>query len=149
MAERFFYDKEISVAAVAATAAQTEVLTSVYDMAGWDGIVYIAYLGDVANTSVLTLTAKENSANSTSSPTPTAVTDGATSAFTADATSADDKLLVVDVVRPSKRYQFASLTRTTANAVVNGILAIRYRSRSLPVTQPATVIASAKSTPMA
>jgi hypothetical protein len=51
------------------------------------------------------------------------------------------------VVRPSKRYVFANLTRTTANATIDGIIAIQYRTRNLPVTQPATLAASALSTP--
>lgn len=135
--------KNIKVTPVAASAvaAQTEVLTSVLDMSGFDGVMFIALLGDVTATSVLTLTAKGNTASSTSSPTP--VTQVATSAFTAGASDADDKALVVDVYDPMLRYVFASLTRTTANAVVNGIIAIQYTAEYKPTTQAATVIAAA------
>lgn len=132
---------KVSVVAASAVAAQTEVLTSVLDMSGFDGVMFIALLGDVTATSVLTLTAKGNSASSTSSPTP--VTQVATSAFTAGASDADDKALVVDVYDPALRYVFASLTRTVANAVVNGIVAIQYKAEYRPTTQAATVIASA------
>lgn len=130
----------------AAAAGQTELKTDVLDMSGYDGVMFVAILGDVTDTSVLTLTAKQNTANSDSSPTPTSIT-GASATFTAGASDADNKLLVVDVVRPTSRYVFASLTRTTANAVVDGIIAIQYRSRSVPVTQGSTVLASALSTP--
>lgn len=135
--------KNVKVTPVAASsaAATTEVLTSVLDMSGFDGVMFIALLGDVTATSVLTLTAKGNTASSTSSPTP--VTQVATAAFTADATSGDDKALVVDVYDPALRYVFASLTRTVANAVVNGIVAIQYKAEFKPTTQAATVIASA------
>lgn len=135
--------KNIKVTPVAASAvaAQTEVLTSVLDMSGFDGVMFIALLGDVTATSVLTLTAKGNTASSTSSPTP--VTQVATSVFTAGASDADDKALVVDVYDPMLRYAFASLTRTTANAVVNGIIAIQYTAEYKPTTQAATVIAAA------
>ncbi len=135
--------KNIKVTPVAASAvaAQTEVLTSVLDMSGFDGVMFIALMGDVTATSVLTLTAKGNSASSTSSPTP--VTQIATAAFTAGASDADDKALVVDVYDPMLRYAFASLTRTTANAVVNGIIAIQYTAEYKPTTQAATVIAAA------
>lgn len=132
---------KVTPVAAAAVAAQTEVLTSVLDMTGYDGVMFIALLGDVTATSVLTLTAKGNSASSTSSPTP--VTQVATAAFTAGASDADDKALVVDVYDPAMRYVFASLTRTTANAVVNGIVAIQYKAEFRPTTQAATVIASA------
>lgn len=141
-------DIEISRVANAAAAATTEVLTSVLDMSGWDGVVFVALLGDVTATSVLTLTAKENTADSTSAPTPTNITGAATAAFTAGASDADNKALVVDVLRPSKRYVFASLTRTTANAVVDGIIAIRYRGREVPAAMAASILASARSTPM-
>jgi len=131
---------KVTPVAASAVAAQTEVLTSVLDMSGYDGVMFVALLGDVTATSVLTLTAKGNSASSTSSPTP--VTQIATAAFTAGASDADDKALVVDVFDPMLRYVFASLTRTTANAVVNGIIAIQYKAEYKPTTQAATVIAS-------
>ena len=135
--------KNVKVAYVAgaAAAAQTEVLSSVLDMSGYDGVMFIALLGDVTATSVLTLTAKGNTASSTSSPTP--VTQKATAAFTAGDSDADSTALVVDVYDPAMRYAFASLTRTTANAVVNGIVAIQYTAEYRPTTQDATVIANA------
>lgn len=134
-------DVKITVVAAAATAAQTAVTSDVLDMSGYDGVMFIALTGDVTATSVLTLTAKANSANSTSSPTP--VTQKATDAFTAGASDADSKALVVDVYRPTLRYVFAELTRTTANAVVGGIIAIQYSAANKPTTQAASVIASA------
>lgn len=134
-------DVKISVVAAAATAAQTAVTSSVLDMSGYDGVMFIALTGDVTATSVLTLTAKANSANSASSPTP--ITQKATDAFTAGASDADSKALVVDVFKPTLRYVFAELTRTTANAVVGGILAIQYQASNKPTSHDASVIASA------
>lgn len=133
-------DIKVTVVAGAAVAAQTEVLSSVLDMQGWSGVMFVALLGDVTDTSVLTLTAKGNSANSTSSPTP--VTQGAAT-FTAGASNADSKALIVDVYDPALRYAFASLTRTVANAVVGGVIAIQYQPDSKPTSQDASVIASA------
>lgn len=132
---------KITRVANAAAAAQTEVLSSVLDMQGYDGVMFVAILGDITATSVLTLTAKGNTASSTSSPTP--VTQVATAAFTAGASDADNKVLVVDVFDPALRYVFASLTRTTANAVVDGIIAIQYTAELRPTTQDASVLASA------
>ena len=134
-------DIKVTVVAASAVAAQTEVLSSVLDMQGYDGVMFIALTGDVTTACVLTLTAKGNSASSTSSPTP--VTQKATTAFTADGTSADDKALIVDVYQPRLRYMFASLTRTAANAVVGGIIAIQYAAGNRPTSQAASVIASA------
>jgi len=133
-------DIKITVVEAAATAATTELVSDVLDMQGWSGVMFIALTGDVTDTSVLTLTVKGNSANSTSSPTP--VTQGAAT-FTAGASNADSKVLMVDIYEPKLRYVFASLTRTTANAVVGGVIAIQYQPNSKPTSQDATVIASA------
>lgn len=130
---------KVTVVEAAATAATTELVSDVLDMQGYDGVMFIALLGDVTDTSVLTLTAKGNSANSVSSPTPV---NQASATFTAGASNADSKVLMVDVCDPALRYVFASLTRTTANAVVGGIIAIQYGAEYRPTAQDASVIAS-------
>lgn len=127
----------------AVVAGTSEQDSTVLDMTGFDAVLFIALLGDVTSGSVITLTVKENSANSTSSPTPTAVTNAATAAYTAGATDADNAALIVDVVRPTKRYVFAALTRTTQNAPIDGMIAIQYRTRDIPVSLDATVLAAA------
>lgn len=132
---------KITVVEAAATAATSDLTTDVLDMSGYEGVMWIALTGDVTSGSVLTLTAKGNSANSVSSPSP--ITQKASGAFTAGASDADSKAIVVDVFRPTLRYQFAVLERTTQNAVVGGIIAIQYTARNKPTTQDATVIASA------
>lgn len=132
---------KVTVVEAAAAAAQTELVTDVLDMSGYEGVIFMALTGDVTTASVLTLTVKANSANSVSSPTP--ITQKASDAFTADGTSADSKLIMVDVYRPPLRYVFGSLTRTTADAIVGGIIAIQYGAGLKPTTQAASVIASA------
>jgi len=133
---------KVSVVSGAAVAAQTAIDSSVLDMQGYAGVMFIALTGDVTDTCVLTLTAKGNSANSTSSPTPV---NQAAATFTAGASTADSKALIVDVAHPDPalRYMFATLTRTAANAVVGGIIAIQYQPDAKPTAQDATVIASA------
>lgn len=140
MIQNLLKDVKISYVEAAAVAAQTALTTDVLDMKGYDGVMFIALTGDVTDTCVLTLTVKGNSANSTSSPTPV---DQKAATFTAGATDADSKAIVVDVYNPMLRYAFAVLTRTTANAVVNGVIAIQYSAAQRPTTQDASVIASA------
>jgi len=133
---------KITVVEAAATAGTSDLTTDVLDMAGFEGVLWIALTGDATSGTVLTLTAKGNSANSTSSPTP--ITQKATDAFTSgSATDADSKVLAVDVYRPTLRYQFAVLSRATQNCVVGGIIAIQYDASYKPTTQDASVIASA------
>ena len=134
-------DVKITVVSPAAAAAQTAIDSSILDMQGYEGVMFIALTGDVDNTSALTLTVKGNSANHLTVPTP--ITQKATTLFTADATSADSKALVVDLYKPALRYVFANLTRATANAVIGGIIAIQYKAGVKPTTNDASVIASA------
>lgn len=111
---------------------------AIIDLQNYDSVCLIATTGDVANTAVGTLKAYCGDA--------AALGDGAyktaTATFTADATSADNKVVVLDVVRPGKRYVRADFVRATANIPVESIVAIRYNARNIPVTQPADVVAS-------
>ncbi len=132
---------KVTVVEASAVAGTSELTSDILDMSGFEGVMFLALTGDVTNASVLTLTAKANSTNSVSSPTP--VTQKATDAFTASATSADDKVLMVDVYRPPLRYVFATLTRADQNAVIGGIIAIQYCPTTKPTSQHASVIASA------
>jgi hypothetical protein len=134
-------DIKITVVSPAATAATSAIDSSILDMSGYEGVMFIALTGDVTATSDLTLTVKGNSANHLTVPAP--VTQKATTLFAAGASDADSKALVVDVYKPALRYVFANLTRATANAVIGGIIAIQYNAKSKPTTNDASVIASA------
>lgn len=122
------------------TAAGTgDTLNSdIFDLQGYDSILLVATTGDVTNTAVGTLKAYigDNAA----------LSDGAyatsTAEFTATATSADNKIVVLDVVKPGKRYVRADFVRATANIVVENIIAIKYNAKTYPVTQGADVVDS-------
>lgn len=136
-------DAKVVRVANAAAAAQTALDTAVVDTQGYDSVAFVALLGDVTATSILTLTAKTNTASSTSSPTPVTLAEATTTPFTAAAADADNKLLIVDVNKPRARYVFATLTRTVANAVVDGVIAILYNKHDRPLSaQDASVLAS-------
>jgi hypothetical protein len=137
----FLKDAKILAVENAAAAGTSLLTTEVVDMQGFDSVCFVVKLGDVTDTCELTLTAKTNTADSTSSPAPTVLSDTVT--FTAGASDADNKLLMLDLHKPRDRYVFATLARATANAVVDGIFAILYNAHERPVTQDASVIASA------
>ncbi|RWP31811.1 hypothetical protein [Mesorhizobium sp.] len=130
---------KITRVAASAVAAQTDVTGSILDMAGFEGVMFIALTGDVTDTSALALKAEQNPLNQAGGM---AELVGSAS-FAAGATSADSKALVLDVHKPRERYVRAVLERGTANAVVDGIIAIQYMPWSAPTTQDASVIASA------
>ena len=118
---------------------QAATATSIVDMAGWDGVAFIALTGDVTSGCVLTLTAQQdelNGAGGMASLTGTAT-------YTAlSATDADNKALILDVQKPNKQFVRALFTSATQNAVKAGVIAIQYRGTSLPAVQGATVIKS-------
>lgn len=124
---------------VATVAGTDDTLNGdILDLQDCDSVIGIAILGDVTVASVITLKAYTGNE--------AALGDGAyeavTATVTATATSADNKLLVLDIVKPGKRYCRFDLIRATANAVVDGIVAARYNYRVNPVTQPADVVNS-------
>lgn len=110
----------------------------ILDLQNCDSVIGIVALGDVANTAVATLKAYTGDAANLSDGAYEAVT----ATVTADATSADDKLLILDVIRPGKRYCRFDLVRATANIEVDGIVGIRYNYKAVPTTQGTDVVDS-------
>lgn len=132
-----------------------EVLSTVEDMEGFDEITFLVKHGDVDAAAVMVYTVKENTASSTSSPTPTAITGtivtgtGATISsgaltITEASGNLDDKIIAITVAKNaiSKRYVFLSITCTVESHEVDSIITIKSRARSLPVTQPSDVAAT-------
>jgi hypothetical protein len=139
MIESLLKASKIDKVYVAAGAGTDDTLTGdILDLQDCDSVMGIAILGDVSNTAVVTLLAFTGDE--------AALGDGAyetvTATVTATATSADDKLLVLDIVKPGKRYCRFDLTRATGNAVVDGVIGIRYNFRTIPTTQPTDVVDS-------
>ena len=112
-----------------AAAAGTTTITGTAARAGFNRCFIFAALGDVTDTSVLTLTGK--SGNESDASDAVAIS-GAVATFTAGASDADNKELAVDVALNDDDYVTVTLARGTANAVVNGIFAIFYDSRIMP-----------------
>lgn len=129
---------EFVVVEASAAAGQSTLTTDTVDTAGWTGVVFVAALGDVTAASALDFAAEHSDeSNANFAELAGALT------HTADGTNADDKLLILDVVRAEKRYVRATLGRGDANAVVSGIYAIKYGPKETPVAQGETVLGSA------
>ena len=57
----------------------------------------------------------------------------------------DNKIAIVTITRPRKKFNRLVVVRGTQNAVIDGVFAIKTNPRKTPVTQPAaTVIATSK-----
>jgi hypothetical protein len=131
---------EIAVArALNAVAAGTSDQTgTAQDLQGWEGVLFIAAVGALTATQITSLKAQASS------------DDAATDAY-ADISGAvagpltdtdGNKLLVLNVHRPTKRYVKPYIDRGTANAVIDGIFAIKYGPRNVPTSQDSTVMAA-------
>ena len=135
----FLANQKLTRVEPAAVAGQTLLTSDVIDMAGFDGVSFVALLGDVSDTCVLTLQAQQGDQSDGSDATNLS---GVAATFTAGATDADDNMLALEVFRPTKRYVRVTLARTTANAVVDGILAVQSNPAEAPVVQDASVLAT-------
>ncbi len=132
--------KNVKITRILATQAdgQGTQSSAILDMAGFEGVMFIAKLADVDDTSVLTLQAQQNIIDSTVGM----ATLTGTATFTAGATDADDDLLVLDIYKPREQFLRAQLVIATANAINVGIIAIQYSGSKMPISQPATVLDS-------
>lgn len=107
---------------------------SVLDMQGFDGVVFVAAFGTLTASQVTSLKAQQGAASNLS--------DAADLEGTATGPLADgdgNKLLVLDVYRPQERYVRCVVDRGTANAVIDGVIAIQYAGAKLPIAQGSTV----------
>lgn len=106
------------------------------DMQGFDGVLFIVPFGAITATAVTSIKAQQSTA-----------VDGTGDAFADIAGTAvtvadddDNKIAYLDVVRPTERFVRLVVDRGTANAVVDGIIAIQYKARSKPTTHDATTV---------
>jgi hypothetical protein len=125
--------------------------SAIEDMEGFDEITFLVKFGDVDNGAILTLNVKENSASSTSSPTPTnialtkasagTITSGNLVLTNSPDTLLDDKIVAITVKRQamSKRYVYLNITVASESYEIDAIITLKSCPRGLPVTQPSDV----------
>jgi hypothetical protein len=107
---------------------------SVIDMAGFEGVQFIALFGALTATQITSLKVQQGDLADGSD-----MADLEDSLHTALADADGNKCLVTDVFRPQKRYVRPVVTRGTANAVIDGVVALQYSARTEPVVKDATV----------
>lgn len=125
------------IASAPAAAATTDVTGTAIDTQGYDGVLFVAHLGTITSGAVTSLKAQQSSDDGDAD----AYADLAGSGTTIP-DSASDKLAILDVYRPQERYVKPILDRGTQNAVLNGMIAILYKGRSVPVSLHANVAVS-------
>lgn len=132
----FTKNNKIVVVEGPAAAAQTALTSDIVDLSEWDGVTFVLLTGDVSSGSVLGLNVEHGDEAAGGDMVDTTVF----ATFSAGASDADGKALVAELHKPIKRYARAVATRTTADAVIGGILAILHGPKRAPITPDATVL---------
>ena len=101
---------------ISAGTSDTQTPGSV-DMTGFDGVVFIALIGTVTSTGVIVLKAQQSTDNST--------WNDIAGSHSVNVPTAG-QILQLEIYKPQQRYVQPALVRTTANVVVQGVLAILY-----------------------
>lgn len=131
--------KQVSVVrhsnAVAAGTTDIEPSTGI-DMANYDGVMFLIAFGTITANAVTSVKVQQSD-DSAGSPDSFSDLEG-TSITVAD--DDDNKIAIIDVYRPEKRYLRVVVDRGTQNAVLDSISAIRYNPRVLPATHDATTV---------
>lgn len=120
----------------AQAAGVTNVNSTVIDMQGFEGVQFTALFGAITATAVTGIKVQQGNMSDGSD----AVDLAGTALAIPDTCS--NKVLVTEVYKPTKRYVRLVVTRGTANAVIDGVLAQQFGSRVEPPVNDATVAAS-------
>lgn len=112
---------------------------SVIDMADYEGVVFLAAFGTLSATQVTSLKAQQGDQSNLSDAADLA---GTLTGPMADADS--NKTLVLDINKPVKRYIRVVVNRATANAVIDGVIAVQYSPKKKPTTNDATTTSATK-----
>ncbi len=120
-------------------AGTTKRTSSILDMQGYDGVLFVAGLGTIIEAGTLDVFVEQNTLNQVGGMARLATTTAHT--VTAANATLTQSAIVVDVYRPQKRYLQCNITPAAQNAVVLGIVAIRYHGRTKP-TLNATLLKS-------
>jgi hypothetical protein len=117
----------------------TDPDSTAVDMSGFDGVLFVGVCGTITGSGTATLTAQQSD-DAAVADDYTALT-GATAA--ASGSTDSDKLVMLDVYNPTKRYVRVNLTRATANSVWGGTIAIQYKAKDKAAATAAAQLAAA------
>lgn len=124
-------------AVAAGTSAQT---SSVIDTAGYDGVKIYSAFGAITAGAATSVKLQQSSDDGSSD----AYSDLEGSSITV-ADDDDNQVAIHDLYRPLKRYIKVVISRATQNAVIDGVLAVRYGAKKLPATNDSATIVALES----
>ena len=101
-------------------------------MQGFEAVQFIVTFGTITATAVTSCKLATSSDDSS-------FNDLAGTAITV-ADSDDNQAVVLDLIRPQERYIRCTVDRGTANAVIDGIVAVQYLAHREPVTHDTSTV---------
>lgn len=122
----------------AQAAGTTSVEGEISDMSGFEGIQYDALYGTLSSGAVTGLKVQQGDLPDGSDM------DDLEGSAQSIAEARDNDVLCTDIYRPTKRYVRPVVTRSTGNAVIDGVMATQYGARVRPVTHDSATIAGAE-----
>ena len=122
--------------ALIASSDNTDSDSTVYDMSGFDGVLFFTVITTGNATGVATLTVDESATDTTGGT----LIAGATATATNGTTYAG-KLLIVDVVKPQERYVYANRASATDVITFGPVFCLRYKGKMGPLSDPDTIAA--------
>ena len=127
-----------------AAAQTTRKATTIIDMAGYEGCLFIYNFGTLLETGVISALVYGDAANGTGSM--VQLLGQTTYTVTATAATYNPSCILVDVYQPDPvlhRYLEAQIQiSNAANVLILGIVAVQYTGKIHPDTNPATVLKS-------
>lgn len=110
------------VDATAGAAGVTAINSDSVDMEGFEGVLFVAIMGAILATAVTSVNAAQSEDDSSF-----ADLEGTGQTIADDD---DEQLFAIDVYRPGEQYVRVEVSRGTANATVQSVLAIQYGPNS-------------------
>ena len=120
----------------AVAAGTTVVNCSSVDMLGFEGVLFVVLAGTLTANQVTDLKAQQSSDDASSDD----FTDLVGQPGPMDDDD-DNQALALNVHRPMKRYVRPVVERATANAVIDGVIAIQYGPDNKPTVQDVATVA--------
>lgn len=136
--DNFVKDVKVIVCSNGAAAGVTQVNSAIVDAFGFDEVVFMASVGAVTAGSVMALQMQDSNDNAATNM----ANIGGNAAVTDSGGATSNSVMIVDAVNVQKRYVRATFAPTVQNAVLNQIICVLRRAKSMPVTQPASVSAT-------
>lgn len=140
MAFSIVKDSKCTMCLTAVAAGSDAQYTSIIDTQNFESCTFLASFGTITSGAVTSVSIQQDDANATAG-----MTDLLGSGYTVADTN-DDMGVIVEVIKPTKRYLRLKISRATQNAVINCVWAIQTGARLTATTHDSTTVIGSEQT---